>query len=78
LVNNGDEVLIPQPSFVCYEPITALAGGVPVTIELKAENNFVLTPEQIEEKITDKTKILILPKISWIQDAKAIFARPKL
>lgn len=61
LVNPGDEVLIPQPSFVCYEPITALAGGVPVTIELKAENNFVLTPEQIEEKITDKTKILILP-----------------
>lgn len=61
LVNTGDEVLIPQPSFVCYEPITALAGGVPVTIELKAENNFVLTPEQIEEKITDKTKLLILP-----------------
>lgn len=61
LVNPGDEVLIPQPSFVCYEPITALAGGVPVTIELKAENNFVLTPEQIEEKITDKTKLLILP-----------------
>ncbi len=61
LVNSGDEVLIPQPSFVCYEPITALAGGVPVTIELKAENNFVLTPEQIKEKITDKTKLLILP-----------------
>ncbi len=61
LVRAGDEVLIPQPSFVCYEPITELAGGVPVVIELKAENNFVLTPAQLEEKITDKTKVLILP-----------------
>ncbi len=61
LVNPGDEVLIPQPSFVCYEPITELAGGVPVVIELKVENNFVLTPEQLEEKITEKTKVLILP-----------------
>lgn len=61
LVKSGDEVLIPQPSFVCYEPIVQLAGGKPVIIELKAENNFVLTPEQIEEKITDKTKLLILP-----------------
>lgn len=61
LVNAGDEVLIPQPSFVCYEPITQLAGGVPVVIELKVENNFVLTPEQLEEKITDRTKVLVLP-----------------
>lgn len=61
LVNPGDEVLIPQPSFVCYEPITQLAGGVPVMIELKVENSFVLTPEQLEEKITDKTKVLVLP-----------------
>ena len=61
LVQNGDEVLIPQPCFVCYEPIVELVGGVPVIIELKADNNFVLSPEQLEEKITDKTKVLVLP-----------------
>ena len=61
LVKAGDEVLIPEPSFVCYEPIVKLAGGVPVIIELKAENNFVLTKEQIAEKLTSKTKALILP-----------------
>ena len=61
LVCPGDEVLIPQPSFVCYEPITQLAGGVPVIIETKAENEFRLTPEELLEKITDKTKLLILP-----------------
>lgn len=61
LIEPGDEVLIPQPSFVCYEPITQLAGGTPVFIELKSDNGFVLTPEQLEEKITDKTKVLILP-----------------
>lgn len=61
LVERGDEVLIPQPSFVCYEPIVQLSGGVPVIIELKSDNDFVLTPEQLEEKITDKTKALILP-----------------
>ena len=61
LVTSGDEVLIPQPSFVCYEPIVQLAGGTPVVIELKADNDFVLTPEQLEAKITDKTKVLVLP-----------------
>lgn len=61
LVSPGDEVLIPQPCFVCYEPMTCLAGGVPVIIETKAEDEFRLTPEQLEEKITDKTKLLILP-----------------
>ena len=61
LVQAGDEVLIPEPSFVCYEPIVKLAGGVPVIIELTAENNFVLTAEQIAEKVTNKTKALILP-----------------
>lgn len=61
LINPGDEVLIPEPSFVCYVPITQMAGGVPVTIETKAENGFRLTAEQLEEKITDKTKVLILP-----------------
>ncbi len=61
LVESGDEVLIPQPSFVCYEPIVRLAGGAPVIIELEADNNFVLTPELLEDKITEKTKVLVLP-----------------
>ena len=61
LASAGDEVLIPQPSFVCYEPLTMMAGATPVIIETKAENAFRLTAEQLEEKITDKTKLLILP-----------------
>ena len=61
IIENGDEVIIPQPSYVCYEPITRLAGGVPVIIEPKAENEFKVTPEELKEKITDKTKLLILP-----------------
>lgn len=61
LIGKGDEVLIPEPSFVCYKPCTVLAGGIPVPIETKEENNFKLTPEQLKEKITPKTKLLILP-----------------
>lgn len=61
LVGLGDEVLIPEPSFVCYKPCTVLAGGVPVPIETKEENDFKLTPEQLKEKITPRTKLLILP-----------------
>lgn len=61
MVGVGDEVLIPQPSFVCYEPLTAMTGATPIIIETKAENEFRLTPEEIEEKVTDKTKVLILP-----------------
>ena len=61
LVSDGDEVLIPEPSFVCYKPCTVLAHGVPVAIETKEENNFKLTPEQLKEKITSRTKLLILP-----------------
>jgi len=61
MLNPGDEVLIPQPSYVSYHPCTILAGGVPVVIELKEENDFKLTKEQILGAITDKTKILIMP-----------------
>lgn len=61
LINPGDEVLIPQPSYVSYEPCAILAGAVPKIIQLKAENDFRLTPEELLESITDKTKILVLP-----------------
>ena len=61
VVSPGDEVIIPQPSYVCYEPITQLAGGVPVIIETKAENAFKLTPEELIAAITPRTKALILP-----------------
>ena len=61
IVEPGDEVIIPQPSYVCYEPITILAGGVPVIIETKAEDEFRITPEQLKKAISPKTKALILP-----------------
>jgi len=60
LINPGDEVLIPEPSFVCYKPCTEMAGGVAVPIETKAENSFKLTKEDVLSHITDKTKLLIL------------------
>jgi len=61
LVAPGDEVIIPQPSFVCYEPIVKLAGGTPVIVELKAENEFRLTADELRNAITDKTKLLVFP-----------------
>lgn len=61
MVNPGDEVLIPQPSYVSYEPCAILAGATPVIINLKAENEFRLTAQELRDAITDKTKILILP-----------------
>lgn len=57
----GDEVLIPSPSFVCYGPIATLAGGTPVPIYTREEDNFKLTPELLKQHITDKTKLLVLP-----------------
>ena len=61
MLDPGDEVLIPQPSYVSYLPCAKLAGGVPVVIELKAENEFRLTREELLEAITPKTKLLVLP-----------------
>ena len=61
MIDEGDEVLIPQPSYVSYEPCAFLAGAKPVIINLKAENEFKLTAKEIEDACTDKTKILILP-----------------
>ncbi|MBO5446616.1 aminotransferase class I/II-fold pyridoxal phosphate-dependent enzyme [bacterium] len=61
IINPGDEVIIPQPSYVSYEPCAVLAGAKPVIINLKAENEFRLTAEELRAAITDKTKILILP-----------------
>jgi len=61
MINPGEEVLIPQPSYVSYEPCAILAGADPVIIELKAENEFRLTAQELRNAITDKTKVLILP-----------------
>lgn len=61
MLDPDDEVLIPEPSYVSYVPCAVLAGGKPVIIDLKAENDFRLTAEEVLEKITDKTKILVLP-----------------
>ncbi|HIU92338.1 MAG TPA: aminotransferase class I/II-fold pyridoxal phosphate-dependent enzyme [Candidatus Limenecus avicola] len=61
VINPGDEVIIPQPSYVSYEPCALLAGAKPVIINLKAENEFRLTPQELIEAITEKTKVLILP-----------------
>lgn len=61
IVEPGDEVIIPEPSFVCYKPIVELNGGVPVIIETREEDNFKLREKDLREKITEKTKLLILP-----------------
>ena len=61
ITNPGDEIIIPQPSYVCYEPMVRLAGAVPVIIDTKAENDFKLTPDELRSKLTDRTKAVILP-----------------
>lgn len=61
MLDPGDEVLIPQPSYVSYVPCAIMAGGVPVPIELEEKDEFRLTPEKLKEKITDRTKLLVLP-----------------
>lgn len=60
IINPGDEVIVPQPSFVCYVPCVIMSDGIPVTVELKEENKFKLTREQLEEAVTDKTKAIIM------------------
>ncbi len=61
LLNPGDEVIVPEPSYVSYIPCAVMAGGKPVVIDLKEENEFRLKPEELEAKITPKTKLLVLP-----------------
>lgn len=61
LISPGDEVLVVEPSFVCYKPIIEMCGGVAVSLETKSENNFKLTAKELEAAITDKTKMLVLP-----------------
>ena len=79
VIEYGDEVLVPEPSFVCYGPIAKLAGGVPVPIPLSADNEFRLTADQLRAAITDKTKLLVLPfpnnptgSVMRIEDLEAI------
>ena len=61
LIDPGDEVLIVEPCFVCYAPLVTLMGGIPVSVETREEDSFKLTPEALKAKITEKTKLLILP-----------------
>ncbi len=61
MINPGDEVIIPTPSFVCYEPLTVMAGGVPVILETEEKDAFRLTPEKLKKAITPKTKLLVMP-----------------
>ena len=61
ITNPGDEIIIPQPSYVCYEPMVRLAGGVPVIIDTKSENDFKLTPRELKSRITERTKAVVLP-----------------
>ena len=60
ILNTGDEVIVPQPSFVCYVPCVIMSDGIPVTVELKEEDKFKLTRKQLEEVVTDKTKAIIM------------------
>jgi aminotransferase len=61
ILDPGDEVIIPTPCFVCYEPLVTMAGGVPITVITEEKDNFKLTPNKLREAITDKTKLLVMP-----------------
>ena len=79
LINPGDEVIVPEPSFVCYAPLVTLAGGTPVIIPLKQENQFKLTAQELRSKLTPATKAVVLPfpnnptgAVMGYEDLKAI------
>ena len=76
LLDDGDEVIVPVPSFVCYEPLIEMAGGKTVTVETTAENGFKLTADDLKGKISDKTKLIILPYPS--NPTGAVLAREDL
>ncbi len=61
ILNDGDEVIIPTPCFVCYDPLVKMAGGVPVSVVTEEKDNFKLTPEKLRAAITEKTKLLVMP-----------------
>lgn len=61
ILNEGDEVIIPTPCFVCYDPLVTMAGGVPVPVITEEKDNFKLTPEKLRAAISDKTKLLVMP-----------------
>lgn len=61
ILNDGDEVIIPTPCFVCYDPLVKMAGGVPVPVVTEEKDNFKLTPEKLKSAITEKTKLLVMP-----------------
>lgn len=75
-INPGDEVLIPEPSFVCYSPCASLAGGVPVPIVTEEKDDFILTPEALRAAITEKTKLIVLPFPN--NPTGAIMTKPQL
>ena len=76
ILNPGDEVIIPTPCFVCYEPLARMADSVPVTVVTEEKDGFRLTPEKLRAAITDRTKLLVMPFPN--NPTGAVFDREKL